>query len=108
MCGGKIFKTNALAWVSANKSGRCRVTAKLSTEFLSSESLEVKSIVVFVGFAQPLQRNNNEDYKPFILAAIVVEIVASSTIDIELTGISIAAITGDNIPCTAKDNPIML
>ena len=39
MCGWKIFKTNALAWVSENKSGRCRVTAKLSTEFLSPENL---------------------------------------------------------------------
>jgi len=38
MCGGKIFKTNALARVSANKSGRCRVTEELSTEFLSPDS----------------------------------------------------------------------
>lgn len=38
MCGGKIFKTNAFAEVSANWAGRCRVTAELSTEFLSPDS----------------------------------------------------------------------
>jgi hypothetical protein len=49
MCGGEIFKTNALALVSAKWSGRCRVTAKLSTEFLSSENyLVVKSLVVLL------------------------------------------------------------
>ena len=46
--------------------------------------------------------------KPFLLAIIVVERVAINTIEMELIGISIAAITGDNTPCTANDNPIIL
>jgi hypothetical protein len=39
MCGGKIFKT--LRWLECRQTGQvvCRVTAKLSTEFLSPESL---------------------------------------------------------------------
>ena len=38
MCVGKIFKPFALVWMSINWSSRCRVTVKLSTEFLSPES----------------------------------------------------------------------
>jgi len=35
---GKFLKQMRWLWVSANRSGLCRVTAKLSTEFLSPES----------------------------------------------------------------------
>lgn len=47
-------------------------------------------------------------YNPFILAINELEIVVRSTIEIELNGIRMAAITGDNVPCTAYDNPITL
>jgi len=39
---------------------------------------------------------------------MLVESVANKTIETELIGISMAAITGDKVPFTAKDKPIML
>ena len=42
------------------------------------------------------------------LAARLLAMVVKRTMVIELTGIRIAAITGDNFPETAKDNPRIL
>ena len=44
----------------------------------------------------------------FLFAEKVVAKVTNVTMLIELTGINIAAINGDNKPCTAKLNPTIL
>jgi hypothetical protein len=43
-----------------------------------------------------------------ILAKKPVIPIAKSTTDIELVGISTAAMSGESMPCTAKYNPITL
>ena len=47
-------------------------------------------------------------FNPFFNAANSLIPYVTKTILIELHGIKIAAIKGDNVPCTAKYNPITL
>ena len=47
-------------------------------------------------------------YKPIFFAKMLLEIIPNVTIEMELKGIKIAAMTGDNCPVTAKYNPITL
>ena len=44
----------------------------------------------------------------FFLTMMFDATVTNATTEIELTGINIAAIIGDKLPVTAKDNPIIL
>ncbi len=50
----------------------------------------------------------NHIFNPNIFADINDPIQLTSTMEIELAGINIAAIIGLSSPCTANDNPTML
>ena len=54
------------------------------------------------------KHDDGQFQRPFRLAAMEVAMVTKLTMVIELTGINMAAIMGDNCACTAKLNPTKL